>query len=107
MSTTKKFAASEINDALIADLKAKHGKVFKYTTTDKLKTGLFKQPDLTTLDASMAIKTTNPIKSDQIIANNTFLGGDEELITEQKYILGMRLFLGNLIELVAGEFTEL
>ena len=88
------------------DWKSQYGKVFGYVSTDG-KTGVFRTPDMTILDLCSTIAKGSQVKYDQALIANCWLGGDEELKTETKYILGLKEWLADLIEVVNGEMVEL
>lgn len=97
---------SEINQDVIDKWKSEHGKIMKWSTEDG-KVAYFKSPDIAALDASASLGSTNPIKSNNMLAKACFLGGDEEVVTETKYITGINKHLAQLIEKVEGEFSQL
>ncbi|MDI3319130.1 hypothetical protein [Pinibacter soli] len=102
----RKIKAAEVTEDVIKQWKAQYGKVFQFKAEDG-KTAYFKQPDRKAVDASFAIAKTSPVRSDEIIAKNSFIGGDEEVITEDKYFYSLSRYLGQLIEVVVGELAEL
>lgn len=104
--STKKPSATEVTPDLIEQWKKQFSKVVKYSTEDG-KVAYFKNPDLTTIDAAASMVQSNPIKSNILIARNCFLGGDEEIITEEKYIFGLGNHLRELVVKVEGELSEL
>lgn len=101
----KPKSKSEVTPEVIKSWKSEYGKVMKYEAEGKV--AYFREPDIKTLDASAAMATTNPIRSNEIMAKACFLGGDEDIITEQKYFLGFMDHLKKLINKVEGEFSEL
>lgn len=101
----KYLKPAEITKEVIDGWKNQYEKVVKYATEDG-KVAYFRNPDLKTADAAAAIASTSPIKS-MIIAKNCFLGGDEEVITDEKYIFGLGNHLRALIVKVEGELSEL
>lgn len=105
MTTNKKPTAAEVTSETIQQWKNQYGRIVKYTAEEKV--AYFKEPDLTVMDASAAIGATNPIKSNLLIAKACFLGGDEVIITDQKYFLGLSNHLRSLITKVEGELSEL
>jgi hypothetical protein len=103
----KKYStAAEITDEIISKWKSEHAKVVRYKTEDG-KTAYFKNPDLTTVDAASALANSNPMKSNLLLAKACFLGGDQEIITEDKYLFGLGNHLKALIVKVEGELSEL
>ena len=92
--------------AQLENWKKEYGKVFGYKSTDG-KIGVFRTPDLTILDLCQAIAKGSSIQYDKALVENCWLGGDECLKNETKYFLGMRSFLGDIVEVVSGELGEL
>lgn len=86
--------------------KDKYGSILKYQSTDG-KVAYFREPDISTLDASAAIASTSPVKSNQVILKACFIGGDEAVITERKYLMGLMPHMQRLVSKVEGEFSEL
>lgn len=102
----RKLSAVEITPEIIEGWKKQYEKVVRYTTEDG-KVAYFKNPDLKTCDAAASIASSNPIKSNVLIAKNCFLGGDEDIVNSEKYIFGLGNHLKNLIVKVEGELSEL
>lgn len=102
----RKPTAAEVTTEIIAGWKKAHAKIVQYKTEDG-KIAFFKNPDLTTVDAASAVAASNPMKSNVILAKACFLGGDEEVVTEDKYIFGLGNHLRQLIVKVEGELSEL
>jgi hypothetical protein len=102
----KIIAVADCTPAQIEAWKKEHGKVWAYTTEDG-KTGYFKRPSRSTVDASSALAQQHPIQSNELLAKDCFLGGDAEIISEDKYFYGLGVWLSGLIEKVQGELTEL
>jgi hypothetical protein len=102
----KRPTAEEVTSDVIEGWKREFDKVVKFTTEDG-KVGFFRNPDLQAVDASASIAATNPVKSNQLLAKACFLGGDEEITTESKYILGLGRHLQSLVVRVEGELSTL
>lgn len=97
---------TNVTPEVIKAWKTEHGAIYSFKTTDN-KIAYFREPDLVTLDAAGSMAATNPLRSNEVIAKYCFLGGDEEIITEKKYLLGLYDHLKKLINKVEGEFSEL
>ena len=102
----KKPTAAEVTADIISSWKSQYGKVVRYKADDG-KTAYFKSPDIATMDAAAALAKTNPVKSNVLVAKACFIGGDEEVVTEDKYIFGLGNHLQALIQRVEGELSEL
>lgn len=92
--------------AQIESWKKQYGKIFGYKSEDG-KMGVFRTPDLIILDLCATIAKGSNIKYTQALIENCWLGGDEELKTDTKYILGLKDWSAELIEVVSGELSEL
>ncbi len=90
----------------IAEFKAKHGHIFKYTASDG-KSCILKAPDLLTIDACKTIAGNSSIQFDMALVENCWVAGDEELRTVDKYRLGLFEWLGVIIVKIEGELVEL
>ena len=101
------LTASEVNESIVASWKEKFGKV----TTWKSKSGKqvwFRSPDRKEISAAQKIaETQDGITSNQVLAKATCIGGDVEILEEQKVIIGMGKHLSKIIEVEEGEFEEL
>jgi hypothetical protein len=86
--------------------RAKHGELFRYTTTDG-KSCLLKTPDLMTLDACRTIAAGSSIKFDKALIDNCWVDGDVELKTEDKYLMGLFEWTQALIIKVDGTLEKL
>lgn len=87
-------------------LKQKYGNIFRYTTSDG-KVAYFKSPNLTILDYCKTVSNGSNVKFNKLLAENCFVEGDKEIITEEKYLLGLFEFLPSIIDFVTGELVRL
>lgn len=104
--TKKKPTATEVTPQLIAEWKEKYGSVFQFTSEDG-KVAYFKKPDRQLVDASSALAKDHPVKSNEVLAKGCYLGGDEEMISNDEYFFGLNPWLKGLIKTKMGELTEL
>jgi hypothetical protein len=104
--SNKTKAITNVTSEVIKNWKEQYDKVLKYETKDG-RVAYFKEPDISTLDASAALAQTNPVKSNVVIAKDCFIGGDESVINDKKCLLGLMDKLKSLIVKVEGEFSEL
>lgn len=102
---TKKPTATEVTSDVIEAWKKSFNSVFKYQTNDG-KTAYFRSPTRKEIEAAQTVQN-KPIQSNEILAKAVFLGGDEEIINEDKYFFGFQKHLTGVIKQVEGEFTEL
>lgn len=98
----------EVKDmtAQIAAWKKKHGdNIFAYEADGKV--AYLRTADRTVVAAATAKGANNVVKYAEVIIDNTWLGGDEELRTEDKYFLGLMQKVTELIEIKTGELKKL
>lgn len=89
----------------IATWKAKYGEVFELSADDKH--CYLHSPSRKALGyASMAGKE-NPLKFNEVILNECWIEGDEELRTDDAYFLGMSEQLASLIQVKQVEMVKL
>lgn len=96
---------AEITQKTIDGWKQKFGDVFKYATEDGV-VAYFRAPSRTVLSLATSAATNDPMKFNEIIIENCFLGGDERVKTEDKYFLGLSGEISTLIEKVEGELKK-
>ena len=96
---------AQITQQTIDGWKQKYGDVFKYATEDGV-VAYFRKPTRSVLSLATSAATTDPMKFNEIIIENCFLGGDERVKTEDKYFLGLSGEIATLIEKVEGELKK-
>jgi hypothetical protein len=96
---------TQITQEQIDAWKAKHKDIFKITIEDKA--AYLKKPDRKVLAAATAASTTNPMKFNEVVLTNCWLGGDEEIKTEDSYFLGASAKLNEIIEVKQAELEKL
>lgn len=96
----------EANKEKIELLKKQHTAVYIYMTEDG-KYCILKAPDLMILDACKTLSGGSSIKFDIALVENTWLDGDIEFKTVDKYRIGLHDWLGGLIKRVDGQLEEL
>lgn len=101
----KKFKSKWTKEQ-IEQYKKQYGSIFKYTSDDG-KQCLLKSPDLVTLDACRTISEGSSIKFDKALVDNCWIDGDQEMKTEDKYLMGLFDWLGAIITKVDGQLDEL
>lgn len=85
--------------------KKKHGDVFCVTVSDKV--AYLKRPDRKTLGAAAVVGKSDPMKYNEILLNNCWLAGDEEIRTDDALFLGVSAKLGELVEIKEAELKKL
>ncbi len=85
--------------------KETHGDIYAITVEDKI--GYLKKVDRKTLSFASSIGTKDPMKFNEIILTNCWLGGDEELKTNDDYFLAVSGKLSELIVVKEAELAKL
>lgn len=85
--------------------KAKHGDVFEIRVDDKR--CYLKRPDRKTLSYASAVGTKDPLRFNEILLNNCWLDGDEEIKTNDSLFLSVSQKLAELIEIKEAEIVKL
>lgn len=89
----------------IQEWKEKHGDVFMLEVEDK--TAYLKKPDRKILSFAMTKMQSNPLGFAEVILNQCFLGGDEEVKTNDDYFLGASSQLEGLMQVKTAELKKL
>lgn len=107
MSTNNKPTKDQVTPEVIEQWKQQHGRVTKYTTSDG-KEVYFRTPTRAEVSASAALtKEKDGLSANEFLASACSLGGDIEIVKEDKYLFGLGKHLEKIIEKVEGELTEL
>ena len=89
----------------IEEWKRKHGKVFCYEVGgEKL---YFRQPDRKTLAAAGVIAKNDPMKYNEFVLKNSFLGGNAELLEDNSVFYGLSQIMDELVAAKVGELKNL
>lgn len=94
-----------ITEEQIEAWKKKHGSVYSETVDSK--TAYLKKPDRKALSAAAVLGKTDPMKYNEVLLNNCWLGGDEEIKTNDELFLGVSSKLADLIEIKEAELKKL
>lgn len=86
---------NQITKEQIDAWKAAHGDIFKITVEDK--SCILKTPDRKTLSYATSVATKDPLQFNEIILKNCWLGGDEEIKTNDSLFLAVS---GKLSEII-------
>ncbi|MDR2009219.1 MAG: hypothetical protein LBQ22_01905 [Bacteroidales bacterium] len=103
--TNKEFFIEKYGEAQISAWKQQYGNIFCYKTTDG-KSCVLRPADLITLDACRVTAGRSSIKFDMALVENCWLGGDKELLSIDKYRMGLFDWLGGIIQKIEGELEE-
>lgn len=94
----------EATEKQIADWKKKHGEVYKVTVDGK--SCYLHKPDRKTLAYVSTVKD-NPIRMSELMLNNCWIDGDEEIKTDDALFLGVVQQMGALISIKQAELVKL
>lgn len=85
--------------------KKKYGDVFCVTVGDKV--AYLKRPSRQALSAAAVVGKNDPMKYNEILLNNCWLAGDEEIKIDDSLFLGVSAKLGELVEVKEAELKKL
>ena len=89
----------------IVEWKKAHGDVRAVTVDGHI--GYLKKPDRKTISYASSIGTKDPVKFNELILANCWLGGSEEIKTDDALFFGVSAVLGELIEAKSAELVKL
>lgn len=95
----------KITKEQIAEWKKKYGTVFQLSVDGK--TAYLRKPDRKTLSYASTAGQTDPLKFNEVLLKGCWLGGDEEIRTEDDLFLAASGKLGELIQLKEAELKKL
>ena len=85
--------------------KAKHGDVFQVEVDGRV--AYLKRPDRKVLGAAAVTGKSDPMKYNEVILNNCWLEGDEEIRTNDAMFLGVSAQLAEIIEIKEATLKKL
>ena len=88
----------------IAEWKKKHGDIFKVEVGDSV--CYLKKPDRKTM-SYVATLGNNPIRANEALLQNCWLGGDESIKTDDEKFFGVSAKLAEIIQIKEAEITKL
>ena len=88
----------------IADWKKKHGDIFKAVVDDSV--CYLKTPDRKIM-SYVATIPNNPVRANEVLLQNCWLGGDESIKTDDEKFFGVSSKLNEIIEIKEAEITKL
>jgi hypothetical protein len=89
----------------VEELKKKHGTVYEIKVDDKI--GYLRKPDRNTLRLAFSKATTDPLGMTEVILENCWLQGDEEILNDDSYFLGAVGQIDKIMEARNGELKKL
>lgn len=84
--------------------KAQHGAVYKIEVEGSV--AYLKKPDRKTMSL-VATLADNPVRANEALLNNCWLGGDEDIKTDDEKFFGVSARLAELIQIKQAEITKL
>ncbi|MDR1897526.1 MAG: hypothetical protein LBR10_12125 [Prevotellaceae bacterium] len=79
----------EIDKEQIAQWKKEHGDVYRITDEDKSKACYLKQPSRKTMSYAATFAASNPVRSNEVLLEGMWLGGDEDFKTDDRLFFGI------------------
>ena len=104
-NTTENTEVTKVTAEQIAQWKRDHGKVHCYTTADGKK-AYFSTPSRRVIGAATVLAGSDHLKQKEIILGKCFLGGNAEIMNEDKYFYGLADMVEAMVERVTGELKE-
>lgn len=89
----------------IAELKAKHGDIFKLTVGDKC--AIMKTPDRKILSFATKSAEKDPLAFNEALLKNCFVAGDTEIRDDDAYFLGASQKLSDLVQIKESSLVKL
>lgn len=94
----------EITQEQIEAWKKEHGEVKKLTVGDAV--AYLKKPNRQTMSAATVVGQNDPMKFNEILLKNCWLGGDKRIQDEDDYFLGASAVLAELVTFKAAELKN-
>lgn len=91
----------------IAEWKKKFGDIYQYNTDDGQYGCYLRKPSRLTLSRAGSVASTDPLKYSEVIISDCWLGGDEQIKSDDSYFLGLSKMLGELVEIKEGTLKKL
>ena len=95
----------DVTKEQIKQWKAKYKEVFVLRVDDKV--AYLRTPDRATLSYASTLATKDPMKFNEAILTNCWLGGDEEIKTDDALFLWASSKLGELIQIKEASLEKL
>ena len=95
----------DVTKEKIKQWKAKYKEVFVLRVDDKV--AYLRTPDRATLSYASTLATKDPMKFNEAILTNCWLGGDEEIKTDDALFLSASSKLGELIQIKEASLEKL
>lgn len=89
----------------IQEWKRKHGEVYEVVVGDSA--CYLHNPDRATLKAVAAVGMSDPIRSNEVLLENCWLGGDESVKTDDSKFMGVSPVLAEIIQVKEATLKKL
>lgn len=89
----------------IAKLKKENGALYGYEV-DGLSC-ILRQPSRKVIEAASVLGQDAPFKFAEVVIQNCWVAGDEELRTEDRYFMGLAQKINEIVEIKVGEVKKL
>lgn len=89
----------------IAMWKAQHGDVYEISVENHF--GYLKKPDRKVVSYASTVGQTDPMKFNELVIQNCWIAGSDELKTRDEYFYGVAAQLSILVEVKAAEIKKL
>ncbi len=96
---------AQVTKEQIEAWKAQHGEIFKLDVDGR--EAYLKKPDRKTLSYGSIAAQKDPMKFNEILLKNCWLGGDEEIMTNDTLFVSAGQVIAGLIEIKKAELVKL
>lgn len=96
--------AAAITPEMIEGWKKKYGEVYVVSTEGK--TAYLRRPDRQIISAASVLGGPDNLKQKEVLIRNCWLGGDEEILNEDRYFLGLSIQVDAIIEIAQVELKK-
>ena len=103
--TEEKKMNGEATKEQIQAWKAKHKEVFQITVGDSV--CYLHKPDRVTMKAIASVGNSDPIRANEVLLANCWLGGDESIKTDDAKFFGVSSQLAKIVEIKEAELKKL
>jgi len=104
MNKNKKYIG-EVDNAQIQLWKDQHTDVFSVSVEDSV--CYLKKPDRKTFKAIASVAQSDPIRGNEILLENCWLGGDESIKTDDEKFFAVSAQLAKIIEIKQSDLKKL
>jgi len=105
MNTDKHIPTAEVTDAVIAKWKKEHGDNIQCLVVGDKK-AWFKRPDRPTVSYALTLMGTDPLGAYGAILGDSFLGGDRQILDDDKYFYVASPFANKLLGEMTAELVK-